>query len=142
MPEKDLILYIEDNPMNRTLVKKVLEQCGYRVEVAVDGPTGYARAREIKPDLVLMDIGIPGADGYETTRLIRTDPEIAHIPVVALTAYAMRGDRARALEAGCDDFISKPIDVADFPRQVEKHIRQGRTRRVRSDAEEPVRVGG
>ena len=123
MEHKPLILYIEDDAMNRTLVKRVLEHHGYMVEVAEDGRTGLAWARALRPDLILMDIGMPGTNGYEATRLIKADPELASTPVVVLTAYAMRGDRERALEAGCDGYIPKPIDVATFPAQVERYLR-------------------
>jgi two-component system cell cycle response regulator DivK len=123
MEHKPLILYIEDDAMNRALVKRVLEHCGYMVEVAEDGSTGLQWARALRPDLILMDIGMPGTNGYEATKLIKADPQLAAIPVIALTAYAMRGDRERALEAGCEGYIPKPIDVATFPVQVERYLR-------------------
>lgn len=118
MSDRPVILYIEDNPMNRTLVKRVLESRGYQVEIAEDGLGGLQRARELMPRLILMDIGIPGCDGLEITRRLKADPELAEIPVVALTAFAMAGDRERALAAGCAGYITKPIDVSSFPATV------------------------
>ena len=130
MEEKPCILYIEDNVMNRTLVKRVLEHRGFKVVEADDGPNGIARARELKPQLILMDLNIPGIDGYETTRLIKSDPELRSIPVIALTAYAMRGDKEKALAAGCDGHITKPIDVATFPGRVKEFLGQAESARV------------
>lgn len=118
MPDRPVILYVEDNPMNRTLVKRVLESRGFQVEIAEDGLTGLQRARELMPRLILMDIGIPGCDGLEITRRLKADPDLAGIPVVALTAFAMAGDRDRALAAGCTGYITKPIDVVTFPATV------------------------
>ena len=143
MEEKPLVLYIEDNELNRTLMRRVLEHRGYRVEMAEDGSAGLAAVRSLRPALVLMDLGIPGTDGYETTRLIKADPDLAAIPVIAVTAFAMTGDRDRALEAGCDGYITKPIDVAAFPREIEKFLRTAvDTRGDEVDSKAPVRTGG
>lgn len=143
MEAKPLILYIEDNELNRTLMRRVLEHRGYRVEVAEDGPGGVAAAKQLKPDLVLMDLGIPGTDGYETTRLIKGDPELAATPIVAVTAFAMAGDRERALEAGCDGYFTKPINVTTFPRDIEEFLhRRGATHEDGLESKTPVHSGG
>ncbi|MBA3532605.1 MAG: response regulator [Ardenticatenales bacterium] len=108
------VLYIEDNFHNRRLVRKILESRGYTVIEAEDGLTGLDMVRELRPPLVLMDIGLPGMDGLEVTGRIKGDAELRHIPVIALTASAMRGDRERFLEAGCDDYLSKPIQPMEL----------------------------
>jgi two-component system cell cycle response regulator DivK len=108
------VLYIEDNIHNRRLVRKALERRGYRVMEAEDGPSGLAMMRELKSPLVLLDIGLPGMDGLEVITHIRKDAQLCDIPVVALTASAMRGDRERFLAAGCDDYLSKPIQVREL----------------------------
>lgn len=111
------ILLIEDNEMNRDMLSRRLERRGYEVIVAVDGEEGVARAKVEAPDIVLMDLSLPGIDGWEATRQIKAAEETRAIPVLALTAHAMAGDREKALEAGCDDFDTKPIDL---PRLVDK----------------------
>jgi CheY-like chemotaxis protein len=111
------ILLVEDNEMNRDMLSRRLERRGFEVIVAVDGEEGVARARAEAPDLVLMDMSLPVLDGWEATRQLKAAPETKSIPVVALTAHAMSGDREKALEAGCDDFDTKPID---FPRLLSK----------------------
>jgi CheY-like chemotaxis protein len=108
------VLYIEDNLHNRRLVRRALERRGYRVMEAEDGPSGLAMVRELKPPLVLLDIGLPGMDGLEVITRIKQDAQLCDIPVVALTASAMRGDRERFLAAGCDDYLSKPIQVREL----------------------------
>ncbi|MEK6777588.1 MAG: HD domain-containing phosphohydrolase [bacterium] len=113
MPYK--ILYVEDNLENKKLVRRILEANHYIVAEADDGLSAIRIAQEEKPDLVLMDIGIPGMNGYEATTLIKAIPELRQTPVVALTARVMDGDRERSLAAGCDGYISKPIDVRSFP---------------------------
>jgi len=116
------ILYVEDNPANRTLVRQVLEMAGYTVIEAADALSGIKMAGEEKPDLILMDINIPGMDGYETTTRIKSLPDLAQTPVIALTAKVMAGDRERALTAGCDGYIAKPINVDTLPRQVSEFL--------------------
>jgi len=111
------ILLVEDNEMNRDMLSRRLERRGYEVIVAVDGEEGVARAKVDAPDLVLMDLSLPGIDGWEATRQIKAADETRAIPVLALTAHAMAGDREKALEAGCDDFDTKPVDL---PRLVDK----------------------
>jgi CheY-like chemotaxis protein len=105
------ILVVEDNVFNRDLIQRFLEPEGFEVVVAHDGADGLARAVADKPDLVLMDMSLPVVDGWEATRRMKADPATARIPVIALTAHAMLGDREKALDAGCDDYDTKPIDI-------------------------------
>ena len=105
------ILVVEDNVFNRDLIQRILEPEGFEVVVAHDGVDGLARAVADQPDLVLMDMSLPIVDGWEATRRMKANPATARIPVIALTAHAMLGDRERALEAGCDDYDTKPIDI-------------------------------
>jgi two-component system cell cycle response regulator DivK len=111
------ILLVEDNEMNRDMLSRRLMRRGFEVVVAVDGQEGVALAAREAPDLILMDMSLPVTDGWEATRLIRADVRTRRIPVIALTAHAMAGDRDRALEAGCDDYDTKPVD---FQRLLEK----------------------
>jgi two-component system, cell cycle response regulator DivK len=103
------ILYIEDNPQNMRLVQKMLSTGGYEMIEALDGRTGLAVAAREMPDLILMDINLPDIDGMEATSRIKSDPSMSHIPIIALTANAMFGDRERFLEAGCDGYLAKPV---------------------------------
>jgi len=121
MDEK-IILYIEDNPENRLLVKRVLEAEGYQVVEADSGSTGLQKAERLKPNLVLMDINLPEIDGYELTHRLKQMPHLAGVPVVAMTANVMKGDRERTLAAGCDGYIQKPIDVDQLPLQVARFM--------------------
>lgn len=111
------ILLVEDNEMNRDMLSRRLERRGYQIIIAVDGAQGVATARSEIPDLVLMDMSLPVMDGWEATRQLKADPATQNIPVIALTAHAMAGDRERTLEAGCDDYDTKPIEL---PRLLEK----------------------
>jgi two-component system, cell cycle response regulator DivK len=113
------ILLVEDNEMNRDMLSRRLERRGYRVELAVDGQSGVELAATLSPDLILMDMSLPVLDGWEATRRIRASPATRHIPVIALTAHAMSSDRERALEAGCDDYDTKPIELARLLGKVE-----------------------
>jgi two-component system, cell cycle response regulator DivK len=119
------ILVVEDNEKNMRLFRDVLEAKGYRVIEATGGVPAIEMASEQLPDLVLMDIRLPDVDGIEALRLLRADERTAPIPVIALTAQAMHGDRERFLGVGFDDYISKPVDIADLARTVERH-RSGR----------------
>ena len=105
------ILLVEDNEMNRDMLSRRLERRGYEVIVAVDGEEGVARARADAPDIVIMDMSLPGIDGWEATRQLKAAEETRTIPVLALTAHAMAGDREKALEVGCDDFDTKPVEL-------------------------------
>jgi signal transduction histidine kinase len=116
------ILYVEDNATNRLLVQQLLESEGYVVLEAVDGLSGLRIAREQRPDLILIDINIPGLDGYEVTTRLKSLPELSNVPIIAVTAKAMVGDRERALAAGCDGYIAKPIDVDTLPHQVAEFL--------------------
>jgi len=105
------ILYVEDNEDNIFMLKNRLARAGHMVVIATDGAQGVAMAVSERPDLVLMDLSLPVLDGWEATRQIKAAPETRHIPVIALTAHAMTGDREKALSAGCDDFDTKPIEL-------------------------------
>jgi CheY-like chemotaxis protein len=104
------ILLVEDNEMNRDMLSRRLQRKGYEVLIAVDGEAGVRMAASERPDLVLMDMSLPVLDGWEATRRLKSAPETASIPVIALTAHVMNGDRDKALAAGCDDYDAKPID--------------------------------
>jgi two-component system, cell cycle response regulator DivK len=106
------ILLVEDNEMNRDMLSRRLRKRGYEVVVAVDGAQGVALARSEAPTLILMDMSLPLLDGWEAIRQLKSAPETRAIPIIALTAHAMSGDRERAVEAGADDFDTKPIDLA------------------------------
>ncbi|MDI6900739.1 MAG: response regulator [Anaerosomatales bacterium] len=105
------ILLVEDNPQNRYLVTFLLEKNGYEVVIAEDGEQALSVVEEEEPDLILMDVQLPKMDGYEATRRIKADARFKDIPLVALTAHSMKGDRGKALAAGCDDYITKPVDA-------------------------------
>ena len=111
------ILYVEDNEDNVYVVKSRLTRAGFTILIAADGAQGVAMASTEQPDLILMDLSLPVLDGWEATRRIKASPETKHIPVVALTAHAMAGDREKALAAGCNDFDTKPIEL---PRLLQK----------------------
>ena len=118
------ILYIEDNVENRTLVKRVPEAENYVVLEADNGVDGLRIAREKAPDLILIDINLPEVDGYEVTTRLRQMEGLNNVPIVALTANVLKGDRERSLEAGCDGYIQKPIDVDLLPAQIAAFLRQ------------------
>jgi two-component system cell cycle response regulator DivK len=120
------ILYIEDNVESRTLVKRVLEVEGYVMLEADDGIDGLRAVREETPDLILIDINLPEIDGYEITTRLRQMEDLNNIPIVALTANVLKGDRERSLDAGCDGYIQKPIDVDLLPAQIAAFLRQAR----------------
>lgn len=116
------ILYVEDNFQNKRLVKKILGARGYEILEADDGLTGVEMALQETPDLILMDISLPGIDGVEATQRIKAHNETANIPVVALTANAMRGDRERFIAAGCDDYLPKPISTSELIEMLRKYL--------------------
>lgn len=122
------ILYIEDTENNRILVERKLRRSGYLVISAAEADTGLALAAREQPDLILMDMGLPELDGWEATRRIKSDPALRHIPVIALTAHAMAGDRERSLEAGCDEYDTKPFDFARLLGKIERLL-QGQQKR-------------
>jgi two-component system, cell cycle response regulator DivK len=113
------ILLVEDNEMNRDMLSRRLARRGYEVLVAVDGEGGLDMATRESPALILMDMSLPGLDGWEATRRIKADPATRHIRVIALTAHAMAGDREKALGAGCDDFDTKPVDLERLLGKIE-----------------------
>jgi two-component system, cell cycle response regulator DivK len=116
------ILIIEDNEQNLYLITFIFKKHGYEVEAASDGRTGINMALRIIPDLIVLDIQLPVMDGYAVARSLRSYPELAAIPIVAVTSYAMVGDREKAFESGCTGYIEKPINPETFMAQVEKHF--------------------
>ena len=119
------ILLVEDNEMNRDMLSRRLQRKGYEVVLAVDGQSGVEMARTQAPDLVLMDISLPVLDGWEATRRLKADAVTQHIPVIAFTAHAMSSDREKALEAGCDDYDTKPIELPRLLGKIEVLLSRG-----------------
>lgn len=119
---KRTVLVIEDNEQNLYLVTFLLEKNGYEVVQARDGREGIALAGQLEPVLILLDIQLPGMDGYEVAGALRSNPVIERVPIVAVTSYAMVGDRERALAAGCTGYIEKPINPDTFIEEVERHL--------------------
>jgi CheY-like chemotaxis protein len=117
------VLLIEDNEQNQYLVSFLLQKHGYEVVVAADGPTGIELAEEERPALILLDIQLPQMDGYAVARALRENPALARVPIVAVTSYAMVGDREKALAAGCDGYVEKPINPDSFVSQIEGYLR-------------------
>jgi two-component system, cell cycle response regulator DivK len=113
------ILLIEDNPLSRDMLTRMLEKRGYNVVTAGEGSEGIAVAANQRPDVILMDMSLPGLDGWETTRELRSRPDTRGIPVIALTAHALAGDRERSLEAGCDEYETKPIELSTLVQKIE-----------------------
>ncbi len=114
------IIIIEDNEMNRDMLSRRLGRRGYEIVIAIDGREGIEKTRMEHPDLVLMDMNLPNVDGWEATRQLKADIETRNIPIIALTAHAMNGDRERSLSAGCDDYDSKPLDLPRLLQKMEK----------------------
>jgi two-component system, cell cycle response regulator DivK len=119
---KGRVLVIEDNQDNMTLITDVLTSLDYVVLRATDGEQGVDAAQREQPDLILMDLSLPRMDGWTATRQIKSNPELSRIPIIALTAHAMVGDRERALEAGCDDYLSKPINLRELAGKLAQYI--------------------
>ena len=117
------ILLVEDNEMNRDMLSRRLERRGFQVVIAVDGQQGVDLARSETPDLILMDMSLPVLDGWEATRQLKADPQTRPIPVIALTAHAMAGDRERALEAGCDEYETKPVEFARLLAKIQALVK-------------------
>lgn len=117
------ILYVEDNPQNMRLVRKMLSAAGYDMLEAMDGSSGLEMAQAKRPDLILMDINLPDIDGVQVTAMIKANPTLRHIPVVALTANAMFGDRERFLDAGCDGYLAKPVSRKELLETIETFLK-------------------
>lgn len=120
--ETKTILVIEDNEFNMKLVRTLLRLESYEVVGAENAEKGLFQAKDIIPDLILMDMRLPGIDGYQATRMIKNDPDLRHVPVVALTAYAMEEDAEKAIRAGCNAYLSKPFDTRRFIEVVQKYL--------------------
>jgi two-component system cell cycle response regulator DivK len=116
-----LILYVEDNFENKLFVRRVIESMGHEMVEAENGLDSLVIAAEKIPDLILMDVNIPGMDGLETTAKMKQNPRLSHIPVIALTANAMKGDKERCLAAGCDGYMQKPVGVSDLRREITRY---------------------
>ena len=114
------ILLVEDNEDNRDMLSRRLERKGFIVSLAIDGLDGIKKAKENMPALILMDMSLPIMDGWQATRTLKSDPETKNIPVIALTAHAMSSDRNKAMEAGCDDYDTKPVDFKRLLDKIEK----------------------
>jgi CheY-like chemotaxis protein len=126
------ILVVEDNPVNLKLVCDILECDGHEIQRAVDAEEALEKVRTSRAELILMDLGLPGMDGLALTRILKADAATRQIPIIALTAFAMKGDDVKAFEAGCDGYISKPIDTRALPQQVSKFLElAGETHRSR-----------
>lgn len=120
-----VILLIEDNEQNRYLATFLLEHSGYRVVSAADGPGGIALATQLRPAVILLDIQLPNMDGYAVARELRRNPALDGVPIVAVTSYAMVGDRDKALAAGCDGYVEKPINPETFVAEIRRHLPRG-----------------
>ncbi len=127
MAIKPRILYIEDNPENRLLVQRILVAEGFDLLTADSGAAGITLADKERPDLILVDINLPELDGYSVTARLKNIPHLARVPVIALTANVMKGDKEKTLAAGCDGYIQKPIDVDQFPRQLARFLEKAQT---------------
>jgi CheY-like chemotaxis protein len=119
------ILVVEDNEMNRDMLSRRLQRRGYEVIVAVDGGEGLALAQSQRPDLILMDMSLPVVDGWQATRCLKAAPETRSIPIIALTAHAMATDRDKAVEAGCDDYDTKPVELPRLLEKIEAFLTTG-----------------
>ena len=119
------ILLIEDNEMNRDMLSRRLQKKGYEVVIAVDGEEGLAKAESEAPNLILMDMSLPGIDGWEATRRLKASAQTQNIPIIALTAHAMTDDRDKALAAGCNDFDTKPVDFARLQGKIDALVGGG-----------------
>ena len=121
------ILIIEDNPLNLELARDILEEAGYVVYTAASAEKGIQLAHSVMPDLILMDVSLPGMDGLSATRLLTHDPETAKIPIVFLTAHAMHGDKEKAIAAGCKGYLTKPIDTRTFAKSIDTFLENSLT---------------
>jgi len=122
MENNTTILYVEDDPNNRVLVRRILQAEGYKVLEAADAQQAMKILESQVPDLIFMDINMPDIDGYTLTTRLKSLPKISGVPIIAMTANVMKGDRERSLEAGCDGYIQKPIDVDKLPEQIGRFL--------------------
>lgn len=118
------VLVVEDNPLNLELATDLLQACGIEVIPAATGEAAIKLAHEHMPNLILMDLSLPGMDGLQATRALKADPQTARIPIVAVTAHAMKGDEQKALDVGCEGYITKPIDTRLFPTLVAQYLQR------------------
>lgn len=125
MSNQPVILYIEDNPDNRMLVYRVLRAEGFEIHSVPDGRSGLNFLEEQTPNLILMDINLPEIDGYTLTTLLKSRPELVDVPIIALTANVMKGDREKSFEAGCDGYLQKPINVDLLGNQIRSYLEAG-----------------
>jgi CheY-like chemotaxis protein len=116
------VLIVEDNELNRDMLQRRLERRGYKVVSAVDGPNGIEMALNATPDIVLMDVALGEMDGWEATRILKSNEKTKHVPVIALTAHALESDRQKSVEIGCADFETKPISLDTLIGKIEKHV--------------------
>jgi CheY-like chemotaxis protein len=119
------VLIVDDNPTNLKLVAYLVKASGYVVDTAADADAAVTAIRANKPRLILMDLQLPGIDGLELTRRLKADPATMDIKIIAVTAYAMKGDEEKALAAGCDDYVTKPIDTRALPQVIARHVQDG-----------------
>ena len=127
MTKNAAILYVEDNISNRLLVRRILEAEGYTVIEAENAKEAFAILEDENPNLILMDINMPDIDGYMLTGQLKDIPKLKHVPIIALTANVMRGDRERTIDAGCDGYIQKPVDVDALPKQIAQYLQEAKT---------------
>ncbi|MCC6146746.1 MAG: response regulator [Anaerolineaceae bacterium] len=125
MPDTQTILHVEDSIENRTLVRRLLQFEGYEVLEAGNAEEALQVLEHYTPHLILMDMNMPNVDGYTLTRQVKMNPRLHHIPIIAITANVMRGDRERSMQAGCDGYIEKPIDVDQFGEEIARYIQPG-----------------
>lgn len=123
MPDSRTVFHVEDNVENRLLVKRILQAYGYNVIEAESAQKALASLSNLHPDIILLDINMPDMDGYTLTSKIKAIPELANVPIIAITANVMKGDRERTIQAGCDGYIEKPIDVDRFIEQIERFLK-------------------
>ena len=128
------ILLVEDNEMNRDMLSRRLARRGYEITLAMDGQEGVVLARSVQPDMILMDMSLPVMSGWEATKVLKDDPQLRSIPVIALTAHAMSADREKALNAGCDDFDTKPIELEGLLKKIEALLKKNMEARPKSSA--------
>lgn len=116
------ILIVEDNPLNLKLLSYLLHYTGYDVQTALNAQEALEKLEKTIPELIIIDIQLPGMDGLELTEKLKSDLRYKHISIIAVTAYAMKGDKERALERGCDGYITKPIDIKTFPQEISQYL--------------------